>query len=93
MLACYHCDDAGVNSNLCGHFLVLKYPTEAAHRVSAHHFRIIDHSDEVDDGEGWIEHVGAEEVLVQGDPLAAQTPEWIEMAWLINMLTNQDIMW
>lgn len=52
------------------------------HRVSAHHLRIIDHCYEVYDGEGWIEHIGAEEVLVQGDPLAAQTPIEREMPWL-----------
>ena len=52
--------------------------TEATHRVSGNNFRIIDHSYEGDDGEGWIEHIGAEEVLMQGDPLAAQAPVWKE---------------
>lgn len=44
------------------------------HRVSAHHLWVVDHRYQVNDGEGGIEHVGAEEVLVEGDPLAAQTP-------------------
>lgn len=44
------------------------------HRVSVDHIRIVDHCNQVDDGEGGVEHVGAEEVLMEGDPLAAQTP-------------------
>lgn len=47
---------------------------DSTHRVSAHHFRVVDHAYEVDDGKGRIENIGAEEVFVEGDPLAAQTP-------------------
>lgn len=44
------------------------------HRVPVHHLRVVDHAYEVDDGKGRIENIGAEEVFVEGDPLAAQTP-------------------
>lgn len=63
-----------MNSGICGRF-GCRYLTEGCtHWVSPHHFRIIDHSYEVDDGERGVEHVGEEEVLVECDPLAAQAP-------------------
>lgn len=44
------------------------------HRILGHHVWVVDHAHQVDDGDCRVEHVGAEEVLVQGDPLAAQAP-------------------
>lgn len=44
------------------------------HRVLRHHLRVVDDAHQVDDGDRRVEHVGAEEVLVQGDPLAAEAP-------------------
>ena len=40
----------------------------------SHYIRIVDHGDEVDEGDGRVQHVGPEEVFVKGDPLAAQAP-------------------
>lgn len=58
---------------------------KATHRVAGHHFGIVDHSDEVDDGEGRVQHVGAEQVLVEGDSLTAQTPVRCNKMLDINM--------
>lgn len=64
--------------NICGksHVVANIYQTHSTHRVSAHQIRVVAHDYEVDDGQGRIENIGAEEVFVEGDPLAAQTPVW-----------------
>lgn len=42
--------------------------------ISGHHFGVVDHRYKIDNSEGRIKHVGEEKVLVERDPLAAQTP-------------------
>lgn len=44
------------------------------HRVPDHDLRFVDHTHQVNDGQGRVEDVGTEQILVEGDPLAAQTP-------------------
>lgn len=60
---------------------------KATHRVAGHHCGIVDHSDKVDDGEGRVQHIGAEQVLVEGDSLTAQTPVRCNKMLDINMQT------
>lgn len=44
------------------------------HRIPANHILIVGHRRQPDDGDDGVEDEGDEEVLVQGDSLATQTP-------------------
>lgn len=62
------------NDIIPAHYQIRTHQIPETHRVFLHHLLVVCHRSEPNDGDDRVQHKREEEVFVQRDPLAAQTP-------------------